>query len=88
MSRIDYDRSAATYHTARSLPLESLRSWRDAIERHLPMNIPGRVLDVGCGTGLFTRAMAIWFDVAVVGVDPSSGMLAEAVAAIVEAIEG
>ena len=38
------------------------------------------VLDVGSGTGIWSNAFAMWFGVRVVGVEPSSGMRAQAAA--------
>ncbi|MGH9846161.1 MAG: class I SAM-dependent methyltransferase, partial [Blastocatellia bacterium] len=36
------------------------------------------ILDLGCGTGRFSEALAVRFDVAVIGVDPSTKMLEQA----------
>jgi ubiquinone/menaquinone biosynthesis C-methylase UbiE len=38
----------------------------------------GPVLDVGAGTGQFAAAIAGWFGVRVVAVEPSSGMRGQA----------
>ena len=37
-----------------------------------------RVLDLGCGTGRFSQALAVYFDAEVIGVDPSIKMLERA----------
>lgn len=74
MERTDYDLMAADYDRSRSVPLEGLGRWREAVAPFMS----GRVLDVGAGTGLWSSAFVEWFGVDVVAVEPSSGMLAEA----------
>lgn len=58
--------------------LTRLSGWREKIASHALENIkPCRLLDVGCGTGhLMQLARAKKFEVT--GLDPSSGMLAQA----------
>lgn len=56
---------------------------REHVEHYSIRNICGDVqglpvLDVGCGTGLYTRRLARWGARPVIGVDISSGMLATA----------
>jgi SAM-dependent methyltransferase len=76
---VEYDRTPLpdVYVEARTLPVESLAVWRDAIREAVP---PGagiaRIVDLGCGTGRFTALLAELFGVAVVGLDPSLRMLA------------
>lgn len=72
---IEYDRATAEdYRTAREVSLEGLREWRSVLT---PFLRPGvRVVDLGAGTGLFTRAFREWFDVEVVAVEPSADMRA------------
>ena len=48
------------------------------IESHLTGSRPDRVLDLGCGTGRFSDALAIHFDAGVMAVDPSFKMLERA----------
>jgi SAM-dependent methyltransferase len=69
----DYERMARIYDRGRELPLERLGDLRATLEMYLE---PGakRVLDLGSGTGLFAEALATWFDVEVVGVEPSQAM--------------
>lgn len=57
--------------------------WRDAIEAWLPAEGAGRspVLDLGAGTGQFAAAIAGWFGVEVVAVEPSGGVRAQGVRA-------
>jgi SAM-dependent methyltransferase len=76
MARVDYDRMAAGYDQARALPPQGLKGWREALAAYLPPAGGLPVLDLGAGTGLFARAIAAWFDVAVIAVEPSAGMRA------------
>ncbi len=55
------------------MPLDQLEPWR----RFLGALIrPGHepLLDIGAGTGLWTRAFVTWFDAKVIALEPSSGM--------------
>jgi ubiquinone/menaquinone biosynthesis C-methylase UbiE len=78
MARIDYDSAAAGYARARALPLEAMPALREAIARRMPAGGSVRVADVGSGAGTFAHAFAAWFGARVVGVEPSEGMLAQA----------
>lgn len=54
---------------------------RDALLAFLPEDLHGRrVVDVGCGEGLLTRAVAVR-GASVVGIDPSAAMIGHATAA-------
>lgn len=75
--RIDYDGEARAYSRSRGLPSQALEGWRRALAPYLAATA-GRVLDLGSGTGHFAAALAQWFSVDVVGVEPSPGMIAEA----------
>jgi ubiquinone/menaquinone biosynthesis C-methylase UbiE len=80
MARVDYDRMAADYVAGRALPPDGLEPWRVAIGPWLPHG-RGPALDVGAGTGQFAAAIAGWFGVRVVAVEPSAGMRDQAAAA-------
>ena len=82
MARVDYDRMAPDYVEGRALPPEGMEPWREAIRPWLPAGA-GRspVLDLGAGTGQFAAAIAGWFGVEVVAVEPSRGMRAQAAVA-------
>jgi ubiquinone/menaquinone biosynthesis C-methylase UbiE len=85
MARVDYDQMAPDYLKGRALPAAGMAPWRDEIARWLPApdDPAGRspVLDLGAGTGQFAAAIASWFGVQVIAVEPSQGMRAQAVRA-------
>jgi hypothetical protein len=74
MAWVDYDQLAAVYDRDRAVPLEVLEPWRVALGAYLPPASRLPVLDLGAGTGLFSAAIAQWFDAEVVAVEPSEGM--------------
>jgi ubiquinone/menaquinone biosynthesis C-methylase UbiE len=78
MAWVDYDQLAAVYDRDRAVPLEALEPWRAALVAYLPPASGLPVLDLGAGTGLFSAAIAQWFDAAVVAVEPSEGMRRQA----------
>jgi SAM-dependent methyltransferase len=76
MARVDYDVMAPDYARGRVLPAEGLEPWRAAIAEWAPVEEGGwsPVLDLGAGTGQFAAAIAGWFGVEVVALEPSEGM--------------
>ena len=84
MSRpaIDYDKGAAAYQAARTLPDGVLAAWRDAVVG-LGLAPVALIADIGSGTGQFLRPLASWFGASVVGVEPSAGMRAASRPAVV-----
>ncbi len=78
MQRVDYDQLAANYDRGRGMPPEALEGWRAALAAWLPPASRRPVLDLGAGTGLFAVTIATWFDVRVVGVEPSGEMRRQA----------
>lgn len=87
MSLFHYDDGdiARRYDRARALPAATLELWLQTLARHAGR--PRAIVDVGCGTGRFTLALALHFAARVVGVDPSSKMLGEARDALARAPE-
>ena len=80
MQRIDYDgRIATVYDRGRALPLDALAAWRSALARYLPSWTGLPVLDLGSGTGVFSYALAEWFKIEVIGVEPAEAMRHEAI---------
>jgi SAM-dependent methyltransferase len=77
MARIQYNAAAASaFHASRELPADALSEWKAAINRHLTPRPGMRVLDLGAGTGTWAAALAKWFAVRVVAVEPSAAMRA------------
>lgn len=74
--REEYDRTAPEYDSRWS---DYIRATRRETVRRFPDESPGRVVDVGCGTGSMLAHLEQHEDIpSLVGVDLSSGMLAEA----------
>ena len=80
---MDYDKSeiASIYDAARRLSPEGLEQWLDLLAKHVPAHAP-HIVDLGCGTGRFTQAMADRFGARVSAIDPSLKMLDQARAQI------
>lgn len=64
---------ASVYDAGRATPEESVSHWRSALTPFLE-GVAGPVADVGSGTGIWASFMAKWFDVDVIGIEPSAGM--------------
>lgn len=77
---MDYDATdiAATYDRGRDHGPEFLDLWMNVVASHVKDQCIQTILDLGCGTGRFTEALAIRFDAQVIGVDPSKKMLEQA----------
>jgi ubiquinone/menaquinone biosynthesis C-methylase UbiE len=77
---VDYDTTdiASTYDRGRDHGPEVLNLWMNVVSSYVQDQRIKTVLDLGCGTGRFTEALAACFDAEVVGLDPSSKMLAQA----------
>ena len=77
---MDYDATdiAATYDRGRDHGPEFLDLWMNVVAAHVKDQPIKTILDLGCGTGRFTEALAVRFDARVIGVDPSKKMLEQA----------
>jgi SAM-dependent methyltransferase len=76
---IDYDdRQHEVYARARAMAPDMLQRWMDRFAAALPARRPLRLLDLGCGIGRFTPALAERFGGPVTGVEPSARMRAVA----------
>jgi ubiquinone/menaquinone biosynthesis C-methylase UbiE len=77
---MNYDETdvAQRYDMARQIPERTMHLWLDAIAQYIRAARIRVVLDVGCGTGRFSVALADKFGAQVIGVDPSETMLAKA----------
>lgn len=77
---VDYDgRLHQVYAQGRALPADRLETWMRAAAGFVPAGRPLTVLDLGCGIGRFTPALAETFGGPVYGVEPSAGMRQQAV---------
>ena len=68
----------AGYDRGRDLAPDMLSLWMRALLGHVEAQSVERVLDLGCGTGRFSEALAGYLGADVVGVDPSAKMLERA----------
>jgi ubiquinone/menaquinone biosynthesis C-methylase UbiE len=77
---MDYDATniAATYDRGRNHGPEVLALWMGAVSSHVEGHGINTILDLGCGTGRFSEALAVHFDAEVIGIDPSTKMLEQA----------
>jgi ubiquinone/menaquinone biosynthesis C-methylase UbiE len=73
----DYDLTdlPAAYDRARDHGPEVLDLWMNATAAQLTSQSITRILDLGCGTGRFSEALAARFNAEVIGLDPSTKML-------------
>ncbi len=78
MRRADYSRIASVYDKGRSLPDELVDLWIRLLSRYVDDLAHTRILDLGCGTGRFTVAMATQLRCHVTGADSSEEMLSKA----------
>lgn len=77
MAKLDYQIASNKYDRSRALEEADLAEWKKAVSRFAP-KCGGRLLDLGAGTGVFSIALANWFEIDVVAVEPSNGMLENA----------
>lgn len=75
-SAVNWSRLAAGYVRGREIPLEGLEGWRNAVAPYIA-GLRQPVLDLGAGTGQFSRAFAKWFGSKVIALEPARGMREE-----------
>jgi ubiquinone/menaquinone biosynthesis C-methylase UbiE len=77
---MDYDATdiPAVYDRGRDHGPKLLELWMNVVSSYVQDQQVKTILDLGCGTGRFTEALAVCFDAAVVGLDPSRKMLEQA----------
>jgi ubiquinone/menaquinone biosynthesis C-methylase UbiE len=78
---MDYDQTSMpeNYDRGRDHGPAVLQQWINAVANHVGANGIRTILDVGCGTGRFSRGLARHFNARVIGIDPSIKMLSEAI---------
>jgi ubiquinone/menaquinone biosynthesis C-methylase UbiE len=76
---MDYDRTEmpSAYDAGRSHAPWVLERWLETVSRHVQGPV-SRILDLGCGTGRYSAALARYFGADVEAVDPSEKMLEQA----------
>lgn len=77
---MDYDATEIpqAYDKGRDHGPEVLDLWMNAIASHVDAASVRAILDLGCGTGRFSEALADRFDAQVLAIDPSTKMLGQA----------
>ncbi len=77
---MDYDKTgiAGSYDLGRGYSSKVLRQWLDVISTHIPKDVVSDIVDLGCGTGRYSEALAAHFGANLVGIDPSEKMLEQA----------
>jgi SAM-dependent methyltransferase len=77
---MDYDTTdiPVSYDRGRDHGPEFLRLWMDVVASYVKKEPINSILDLGCGTGRFSEALADHFNAEVVGFDPSTKMLDQA----------
>ena len=77
---MDYDQTTmpSVYEAGRGYAPEVLEFWLSTIAAPLAGDHIADILDLGCGTGRYSAALAAHFGAQVVGVEPSEKMLREA----------
>src|SRR5438093_4816369 len=70
---MDYDATdiAVTYDRGRDHGPEFVNLWMNVVSSHVKDQRIKMILDLGCGTGRFSEALAVRFDAEVIGIDPS-----------------
>ena len=77
---MDYDKTEMprAYDSGRSYSPEQLDRWLDVVTDSVRTLSVDMVLDLGCGTGRYSSALAERLDAHIVGLEPSAKMLVEA----------
>lgn len=77
---MDYDATEIprTYDKGRDHGPEVLDLWMNALASYVEGASVRTILDLGCGTGRFSEALAAHFDAQVIAIDPSKKMLEQA----------
>lgn len=77
---MDYDSTEIPlgYDRGRDHGPEFLNLWMNIISSFVEKDDVKTILDLGCGTGRFSEALAVHFDAEVIGIDPSKKMLEQA----------
>jgi SAM-dependent methyltransferase len=69
---------SASYHSGRALSSEAASTWAAVVAPFVYQGTNTKILDLGAGTGRFSWLFARAFEAQVVGIEPSTAMLAVA----------
>jgi ubiquinone/menaquinone biosynthesis C-methylase UbiE len=77
---VNYDKTGmpAAYDAGRGYSPGVLAYWLGVISQSVPKGSVAEILDLGCGTGRYSNALADYYDASVTAIDPSEKMLAAA----------
>jgi ubiquinone/menaquinone biosynthesis C-methylase UbiE len=81
VSKVAYDEVGRDFDVVRDRRPEAQRVWCERVRSYLSDPAPSAVVDVGSGTGIWSKALADSFGSVVHAVEPSDGMRARALAA-------
>lgn len=81
MSHVAYDEVGGDFDAVRDRRPDGQRVWCERVRCYLPDPAPVAIVDVGAGTGIWSKALADCFGSRVHAVEPSDGMRARAAAA-------
>jgi ubiquinone/menaquinone biosynthesis C-methylase UbiE len=78
---MDYDKTSisSSYDRARQYKSTTLSKWMNHIRSAVPDTQISHIVDLGCGTGRYSSALADLFEASVTGLDPSKNMLQKAI---------
>ena len=77
---MNYDQTsiAENYNRGRDHGADFLQQWMSVVSNRVDPEGVHDILDLGCGTGRFSHALARTFDANLMGIDPSTKMLQQA----------
>jgi ubiquinone/menaquinone biosynthesis C-methylase UbiE len=75
---IDYDEMSSSYEAGRALSEDAGKTWSAVLAPFVPRTAGARILDLGAGTGRFATLFAQSIEAQIIGIEPSTGMLAVA----------
>jgi ubiquinone/menaquinone biosynthesis C-methylase UbiE len=78
VSHVAYDEVGREFDAVRDRRPEPTRIWCERVRRYLSDPPPPAIVDVGSGTGIWSKALADSFGSRVLAVEPSEGMRARA----------
>jgi len=88
MSEFKYDQTDMhlRYGESRKLPEETIKFWLKTLSSYIPQSSIKTVIDLGCGTGRFTKELSNHFSAKVYGIDSSWKMLSTANQSVISSL--